>query len=100
MIPIPVPDQAKAANPHHKLIQVGPPPGISDADCGTVESLVGEEKQATGHVFKVFCDYWRPNEAELEQLRNGGFIELSQYAPQMVMHSMTVWPPAESSEAS
>ena len=86
MTPIPIPPEAAATRPHLKALSIGPPPGVSDQDCGTVESLVGMQDG-----YPVYADYWRPTPEQLEALAVGGFIELIQYAPRMVMHSMTVW---------
>jgi hypothetical protein len=86
MTPVPIPPEAAASRPHLKAISVGPPPGVSDADCGTVESLAGIQDG-----YPMYADYWRPTPEQLEALAAGGFIELIQYAPRMVMHSMTVW---------
>lgn len=86
MTPIPIPPEAAATRPHLKALSIGPPPGVSDAECGTVESLVGMQDG-----YPVYADYWRPDPDQLEALAAGGFIELIQYAPRMVMHSLTVW---------
>lgn len=86
MEPIPVPAIAEAARPWAHKRAVGPPIGLSDEDCGTVEALVGEEQFGT-----VYRDYWRPTADQLQILNEGGFIELAQYTPQMMMHAMTVW---------
>lgn len=95
MTPIPIPPEAAASRPHLRALRIGPPPGVSDDDCGTVESLTGVQDG-----YQVFADYWRPTPEQLEALAAGGFIELIQYAPRMVMHSMTVWDvPAADGEA-
>lgn len=94
MTPIPIPPEAAASRPTLRALRIGPPPGVSDNDCGTVESLVGVQDG-----LPMYADYWRPTPDQLDALNRGGFIELIQYAPQMVMHSMTVWDvPATSEE--
>lgn len=94
MTPIPIPPEAAATRPDCRALRIGPPPGVSDADCGTLESLVGKSPEG----YPMYAGYWRPDAEQLEALAAGGFIELIQYAPRMVMHSMTVWsiptPPA------
>jgi hypothetical protein len=86
MDPIPVPAKAAAARPWAHKRPIGPPRGVSDDDCGTVEALVEEAQFGI-----VYRDYWKPTEEQLKTLNEGGFIELAQYTPQMMMHSMTVW---------
>lgn len=86
MQPIPIPEQARVARPELYARRIGPPRGISDEDCGTVESLVGSIDG-----MRAFCDYWKPSKKEIEALQKGAFIELIQYTPQMMMHSMTIW---------
>lgn len=87
MTPIPIPPEAAATRPECRALRIGPPPGVSDADCGTLESLVGKSPEG----YPMYAGYWRPDAEQLEALAAGGFIELIQYAPRMVMHSMTVW---------
>lgn len=86
MTPIPIPPEAAASRPHLRAISMGPPPGVSHEECGTVESLAGVQGG-----YPVYADYWRPDDDQLAALNAGGFIELIQYVPRMVMHSMTVW---------
>ena len=93
MEPIPVPLQAVRMNPRLRSIHVGPPPGISDEDCGTPEVLAGQSDDG----YPVFADYWRPTPEQLNALIAGGYIELRQYHPQMIMHSMTVYGPEDGS---
>ena len=88
MTPIPIPPEAAATRPQLKALRIGPPPGVSADDCGTVESLAGVQDG-----YPMYAGYWRPTPVQLEALAGGGFIELIQYAPRMVMHSMTVWLP-------
>lgn len=93
MEPIGIPPAAVRLNPGLRAVHVGPPPGISDDDCGTPEVLVGESPDG----YPVFADYWRPTPAQMNTLIEGGFIELRQYAPRMIMHSMTVYGPEDGS---
>lgn len=86
MTPIPIPPEAAAARPDFRALAIGPPPGVSDDECGTVGALVGV---LSG--YPAFADYWRPTADQLEILQRGGFLELIQYAPRMIMHSLTVW---------
>jgi len=90
MTPTPVPKIAKQARPWARVFPVGPPIGISDNACGTVEAMHDVEN-VDGVQCPVYRDYWKPSEEQLKMLNEGGFIELAQYAPQMIMHAMTVW---------
>jgi hypothetical protein len=87
MDPIGIPPEAVRLNPTAKAVHIGPPPGISDAECGTPEVLVGLTEEG----YTTLSDFWRPTPAQLATLRDGGFIELRQYSSQMVMHSLTVY---------
>lgn len=84
--PAPIPPEAVRARPTLNARHVGPPRGVSDDDCGTVEALVGHLNG-----YPAWCDYWRPTPEQLATLNAGGFIELVQYSPRMVMHSLSVW---------
>lgn len=93
MNPIPVPDQAKAGRPECKLVSMGPPQGVSDDDCGTVEMLISPIVGAIpGFGGRPQYAYYRPTEDELEELRKGGFIEFAQYGTVVQPFSATVWP--------
>jgi hypothetical protein len=87
MTPIPVPPEAAATRPALRALSIGPPPGVSSDECGTLECLVGFHEQG----YPMYAGYWRPTTEQLAALQAGGFIELVQYAPRLVMHSMTVW---------
>jgi hypothetical protein len=89
MEPISIPDEAKTARPDMRVLRIGPPPGVSEDECGTVEALVGAVDG-----YPAYADYWRPTTDELDVLTAGGYIELVQYAPRMVMHSMAICPVA------
>lgn len=93
MEPIPVPVAAKHGRPDCKLIAMGPPRGVSDADCGTAEMLISSvEETLPGFPARRQYAYYRPSEAEVEQLRAGGFIEFCQYGTVVQPFSATVWP--------
>lgn len=96
MTPIPIPPEAAATRATLRALRIGPPRGLSDADCGTVESLAGTSPEG----YPMYANYWRPTPEQLEALQAGGFIELVQYSPRMAMHSMTVWDAPTEPEAS
>ena len=87
MDPIPVPPEAFASRPGFRVLNIGPPAGMTEEKCASVEAFVGYS-EAGG---LMIADYWRPTPEQLAVLNEGGFVELIQYAPAMVMHSMTVW---------
>jgi hypothetical protein len=90
MSAVPVPDVIRKRRPDTVLAAMGPPAGVSDTDCQTVEALVG---LFAG--MPAVADYFKPDDEQLDTLRDGGVIEFVQYAPRMVMHSVSVWPAAE-----
>lgn len=96
MEPIPAPDAAKSGRPDCRLVQMGPPRGVSDDDCGTAEMLISEvTNEISGYPARRQYAYYRPNAAEVEHLRNGGFIEFCQYGNVVQPFSATVWPAPE-----
>ena len=96
MIPIAIPAAARAARPWCKPVSMGPPPGVSDEDCGTVQMLIEPTSVALGGngaaVGRAQYVYYRPLDAEIEDLRNGGFIEFAQYGQVVQPFSAAVWP--------
>jgi hypothetical protein len=93
MNPIRVPEAAKAGRPECVAVSMGPPPGVSDDDCGTVEMLISPDAgRIRGFAGRAQYAYYRPTEPELEQLRAGGFIEFAQYGQVVQPFSAAVWP--------
>lgn len=89
---IPVPESAKAGRPECVVVAMGPPRGVSDEDCGTAEMLVSPPgERLPGYPSRVNYAYYRPSAAEIEQLRNGGFIEFAQYGNVVQPFSATIW---------
>lgn len=86
----PVPEIAKKVRPHGRVFPIGPPRGFSDDAVGTVEAMFTVELIDGRHV-PCYRDYWRPTKEQLEILNKGGFIELAQYSPEMIMHGLQVW---------
>lgn len=91
MIPIPVPEAAKRIRPHCDLVAMGPPPGVSDDDCGTAEMLIAPQHTASAGIGRGQYAYFRPTAAELETLNAGGFIEFAQYGNVVQPFGAAVW---------
>jgi len=92
VIPIPVPDLVKLERPDHRIVQMGPPPGVSDDDCGTAEMLIGPRPVMRGFPGVGQYVYYRPDADELELLAAGGCIEFAQYGQGVQPFSVFVWP--------
>lgn len=82
----PVPDAAKRAHPNAVARVIGPPLGMADL-VGSAEALVDNQTEL-GRGFRLYC---KPSEAEIEDLKNGGFLEFVVYAVQMPPVSVGVW---------
>lgn len=94
MEPIPVPDTAKATRPSYRLVSMGPPRGVSDEVCGTVEMLIEPTAGYPG-VGRAQYAYYRPSPVECAQLARGGFLEMAQYGDVVQPFSLVVWPPPQ-----
>lgn len=71
---------------------MGPPRGVSDQDCGTAAMLVSPEGDAIpGYPAKRHYAYFRPTPAELERLKNGGFLEMVQYGHMVQPFGLVAW---------
>jgi hypothetical protein len=77
MTPVRVPDLARQARPLTELILMGPPPGVSDDDCGTVQMLVTNE--VLPRIGRAHYAYFRPTDEELAALNQGAYLELALY---------------------
>lgn len=76
MIPIQVPDEAKAERGGQcNVVDMRPPQGVSDTDCGTAQMLVGTRPEPAFGTRANFA-YFRPSAEELAVLAAGGYLEL------------------------
>lgn len=97
MNPITVPASAQASRPDCQLVRMGPPRGVSDDEVGTAEMLISPVgNDIPGYPARRQYAYYQPTDAELEQLRNGGFIEFCQYGTVVQPFSATVWAGSDS----
>jgi len=71
---------------------MGPPPGVKDEDCGTVEMLIDENRAIPGFSGRSNRVYYRPSQYDLEALFKGGFIEFVQYGNVVQPFSAAIWP--------
>jgi hypothetical protein len=92
MIPIPVPELVRQERADHRLVKMGPPPGVSDEDCGTAEMLIAPYAAIRGFSGRGQYVYYRPNAREIEMLNAGGCIEFCQYGQVVQPFSVSVWP--------
>ncbi|MEO7260273.1 MAG: hypothetical protein ABI047_03285 [Jatrophihabitantaceae bacterium] len=98
MIPIPIPPEAAASRPYCVDISMGPPPGVSDEDCGTVQML-REPARPDQPVGPAHYAYFRPTASEIAALGTGGFLELALAGGTVQPFSLAVWPAAGGSDA-
>jgi len=92
MIPIEVPEEALNTRPDCTVVSMGPPPGVSDEECGTASMLISPvEEQMTGFRARRNYAYYRPTQYELDRLNKGGFIEFCQYGNVVQPFSASVW---------
>lgn len=94
MNPVPVPPEARIDRPDCSHARMGPPPGVSDDDCGTVEMLL--EPVTTLHpggIPRGQYAYFQPSAEELEQLQAGGYIEVAQYGLSVQPFGARIVPP-------
>lgn len=78
MLPIPVPEFAQREHPEHQVVDMGPPPGVGDDDCGHAEMLLGRKPAMPGFAGRDQLAYFKPTPVELEVLNRGGCLELNQ----------------------
>lgn len=88
----PVPESAKRAHPNHVVVDMGPPPGVSDDDCGTAQMLLGREPAMPGFNGRDQLAYFKPSAADLEVLNAGGLLVMNQLGQVVQPFSVSVWP--------
>lgn len=93
MNPTPIPANALAsAFPTHQAVRMGPPAGVSDDDCGTVEMLIGQNPSMPGFAGHDQIAYFKPTEDELAILNAGGYLVMNQLGTVVQPFSLGVWP--------
>lgn len=78
MEPVAVPEQVKRHHPSYRLVQMGPPPGVSGDDCGTAEMLIGDRPVMAGFPGRDQMVFYRPDAYDLQLLNDGGVICFNQ----------------------
>jgi hypothetical protein len=78
---------------------MGPPPGVAEEDCGTVEMLVEPSSfRHLGGIPRANYAYFEPTDVELKHLQAGGFVELALYGAGVQPFSLAVWPAPAAAE--
>ena len=92
MNPIEIPAEARLSRPDCEVVSMGPPSGVPGEECGTAAMLAsGQAEQMTGFVARRFYAYYRPTEAELARLNDGGFIEILQVGNVVQPFGCAIW---------
>jgi hypothetical protein len=95
VIPIPVPDEAKAERGGEcDIVDMRPPEGVSDADCGTAQMLL-ERSSFPGFTGRGQFAYFRPTPDELAVLNAGGYLEMCQIGRVVQPFALNVLPAAD-----
>lgn len=89
MSPTEIPDAARAARPWAQELTIGPPRGVSDDECGSVEALV-EHVAGEGPFPDRIHVPLRLDDGELELLAAGEPVWLTVCAPQLVPFALSV----------
>lgn len=100
MNPIPVPEIVKAARPWCRVVDMGRPAGVPEAECGSAEMLIqaSGSRPLTGFSGRSQYAYFKPTPDELELLNAGGFLEMCQIGTVVQPFSLAVWPGEVSAE--
>lgn len=69
-------EQLQSTYPTFKKIDMGPPAGVAEEDCYTLEVLADHVKEGAFDGAPMFRSYWKPTEHELAIINSGGYIEL------------------------
>lgn len=72
----PISEEIKEEYPTFNVVVMGPPAGIAEEDCYSLETLQGYVSEGAFDGAPLFKSYWKPTEAELAILNSGGTLEL------------------------
>lgn len=70
MLPTSIPEGMERQGSGLVKVVYGPPNGIPDSECGTIETLQGTYLGGVFDGSPAIVTYWRPSEQELEYLLN------------------------------
>lgn len=90
-----VPEHVKNARPECEVVSMGPPRGVPDEEVGTAQMLISPvEYGISNFPARRQYAYYKPTEADLKNLADGGVIEICQYGNVVQPFSAASWPPA------
>lgn len=92
MRPTSVPRSAMLDHPTYAVVDMGPPPGVADEDCGTAQMLLGDRPAMPGFGGRDQLAYFKPTPEELEALNNGAVLELNQLGQVVQPFALNVVP--------
>lgn len=95
MDPTSVPDTARQAYSDHVVVDMGPPPGVAEEDCGTAEMLLGMTPTMPGFAGRDQMAFFKPSPQELDRLIAGGYLVMNQIGHVVQPFSLGVWGPEE-----
>jgi len=87
---VPVPEIVKQARPWAQVVDVGPPPSVTDDECGTANSLI-EPGRLGPYTVNEWRTFFQPSPEQIETLKNGGSIAFVMLSGQMIPHRAEVW---------
>lgn len=85
-----VPAGAATSRPWAQKVDIGPPPGVDEEECGTASALV-EPGKLGDYTVNEFRTYFKPTKEELKQLNDGGHVVFVMLCGQMVAHHAEVF---------
>lgn len=91
MIPQKIPHNIDEVYPKNRKVIAGPPDGIPPEECGTIEMLNTHVEGGVFDGMNAFRTYYKPDEAELKALNEGGYVEFTTFMNQPIMQSVQVF---------
>jgi hypothetical protein len=73
MKPVAIPGEME--RPGLEKVIYGPPEGVPDSECGTLETLQGTYLGGVFDGSPAIVSFWRPSEQEIEMLKQGRPVE-------------------------
>lgn len=73
MIPVAIPEGME--RPGLRKVVYGPPKGVPDSECGTLETLQGTYLGGVFDGTAAVSSFWKPSKEELERLQEGKPVE-------------------------
>lgn len=79
-----------ALYPNAERLSIGPPQGVAEEDCGTIEALISKVEGGAFDGARNFRVFWKPSADDIERMLAGHEVEVQFICPMLIPHTVGV----------